>query len=304
MRSQPQKNRKRPSWWARRGGAALAAAVLIASGTAGIAHAEPGLADACPVQVSASQAVEAKIDGHNAKPHHFIVPQQQAEASAYDAEAAQLNAEKDAANAKLATCAAAASRLAAGGQVRVPQARTEQKMKAAQERMGTAQPPTLPNVRGNAKTEVWEPGRELYEALDTTRPRQSALGDIELQGEHWPAAGSDDPAYPKGSGRQIGTNPDGTPRLEADHIVPLARLFYIPGFVKLPPRYMYQVAHSPRNLQWLSPRANRSKQAGEAAVVTGADPDWIDKQQELELATVADLTDIIKQILDSLGIPQ
>ncbi|WP_064935601.1 hypothetical protein [Mycolicibacterium peregrinum] len=302
MSSQTQNNRKGPSWWARRGGAALAAAVLIASGGAASAHADP-LADSCPIQVSASQAVEAKIDSHNAIPHHFIVPRQQAEANAYDEEAARLNAEKDAANANLASCAAATSRLAAGGKIRVPLATTVQKMKQAQDRLGQQKPPVLPNIRGNAKTAVWEPGRELYDALRNTSPDQEALGDIPLQGEGWPEAGSPDPAYPSGSGMMIGTNDNGTPKVEPDHIVPLARLFYIPGFIKLPPQYMYQVAHSPLNMQWLSRKANRSKQAGEAAVVTGADPDWIDKQQELELATVAELTEITKQILDSLGIP-
>ncbi|GED99193.1 hypothetical protein nbrc107697_32320 [Gordonia crocea] len=287
------------------------AAITIAGGPFGAAEvrADPGaaapppaLVESCPVQVSTVQGVAVEIKVHNAKPHHFIVPQQQAAATAYDQEAAALNAKKNAAMANLGSCAAATNRLSAGGKLMKPKPQTEDRLKRGQAALNGQAPPSYPAIKGNAKTKVWEPGRPLYEALRDTAPDQKQLGNIALQSKNWPEAESPDPAYPPEDGRTIGTNDDGTPKVEADHIVPLARLFYIPGFVKLPPRYMYQVAHSPMNLQWLSPKANRSKQAGEAAVVTGADPNWVQEQQELELRVVAQLTEIIKQILESLGI--
>ena len=66
--------------------------------TVGVANADPL---GCSAQQQALDSVNAAIAQHNAQPHDFIVPDQQAAADAYNAEAAQLNARGDAAEANL-----------------------------------------------------------------------------------------------------------------------------------------------------------------------------------------------------------
>ncbi|TCO45346.1 hypothetical protein [Actinocrispum wychmicini] len=56
-------------------------------------------------------SLKAKMDAHNARPHVFQLPRQAAEANAYDAEAAQLNAERDQLNAEAQAGEAEAAQL-------------------------------------------------------------------------------------------------------------------------------------------------------------------------------------------------
>jgi dihydroorotate dehydrogenase len=65
---------------------------LVFSGAPTVA----AVADAAPSSSCAAQArsIQARIQAHNAKPHVFRVPQQQAQANAYNAEAAGLRAEQ------------------------------------------------------------------------------------------------------------------------------------------------------------------------------------------------------------------
>ncbi|OBH01575.1 hypothetical protein [Mycobacterium sp. E3247] len=80
-------------------------------------------------------------------------------------------------------------------------------------------------------------------------------------------------------------NDPSRPAVVVDHIVPIAQLMYVPGFLQLPAEYMYVVANSPRNLQWMSAYANGMKNSNSAARIGDADPGWLQQQLQL-LATI------------------
>ena len=259
--------------------------------------------DLCSAQVAAAQALEARIEAHNAQPHVFEVPRQAAEAAAYDAEAAELNAEKATTAANLQTCLDAMDALAGAG-VGAPQLKpVPEDVRSAldQAKKGIPddwKPPAAPAPGRNWRTKG-TPVRPLYDILRRGNPGD--VGNATLQGRPRPLAGTPDPAYPSGSGRAIGTNADGESAVSPDHIVPLAEIINMPGFTKLSPQNMYVVTRAPVNLQWLSFKANLSKSSRSVAGMSGVDPQWQAEQVELENQIREQLQDIINKLLRSQG---
>jgi hypothetical protein len=88
--------------------------------------------------------------------------------------------------------------------------------------------------------------------------------------------------------------------LAIDHIVPVAKVVQMPGFLRLPAHQMYVVANAPLNLQWMSRLANGAKGSRDVAAMTNVDPHWQKEQMTLQQQTEQKLQDIINRLLASL----
>lgn len=300
--------------WGRRAvgrlaGALVALLVLLApAGTAGaapVARAEPvraAAADLCASLQAALQTVQGQIDQHNAKPNVF--DQNQAAAlAAYDAEAAALRAAQETAIAHLESCLRAATLLATDNStvdLKPPTDKARQVLQEAKDKIGNDwTPPPPPAVGKNWKVPKSSPPRALYDALRAGNPPD--LGAATLRGQPRPAVGAVDPAY---DGRTFPPAANGLSAASADHIVPIARQIYLPGFTRLTPDNMHVVTRAPLNFQWLSFKANLSKQSRSVAGMSGVDPRWQAEQVELEKETVLRLQDAIDRLLASQGTPR
>lgn len=282
----------------------LAAAVLCAllfvhagSSPAAVAATAPG--NHCSVQQAALDAVQERINAHNAEPNVFELPRQAAQAAAYDARAARLNAEQEAAIAQLEACLAAIDALEGPGRngpaLPAPTERTLTAIETALKQVPAGwEPPPPPTDGKKWQVPADSPVRPLYDALRRNNPGN--LGATNLQGTRRPSTGASDPAYP---GRTIGANRQGGPAVSPDHIIPLAELLHLPGFLDLTPENMYLVVHAPLNLQWLSYPANWSKSSRSVASMSGVDPRWQAKQIELENQVRDELREVIDLLLES-----
>ncbi|HEX7825447.1 MAG TPA: hypothetical protein VF477_11135, partial [Mycobacterium sp.] len=98
--------------------ATAATAALLALAAAGQAGATPppptGAPSACSAQRSAVDAINGEIDAHNARPHTFELPREQAGFDAYNAEAAEIRGRATGIQHKLDSCLAAAMQLSGG----------------------------------------------------------------------------------------------------------------------------------------------------------------------------------------------
>jgi hypothetical protein len=274
---------------------AVLAAVLVLAGPTAPATAAPD--DLCAPLVAALEAVGLRIDAHNAQPHLF--DQNQAGAAlAYDAEAAQLEAEQASALANVQACADAMSTLASGDSsldVNPPPDQLRATLQNAKDQIPNDYvPPPAPQVGKNWRVPKNTPPRDLYEALRAGNPGD--LGDAVLLGNPRPVVGGQDPAYPN---RVFGANKAGASAASPDHIISIAEQLSMPGFLQLPPEYMYVVTRSPVNFQWLSWSANLSKQSRSVAGMSGVDPGWQAAQVELEAQTRASLEAAIARLLAS-----
>lgn len=258
--------------------------------------------DPCAAQLQAANDLENRISAHNGQPHTFTLPDQQAAYDAYNSEAAQLNGEKNTAVANLQSCGDLVKKLLNNGSVKPP---TQDQINRIQQGVdsvpsGFAAPATPPKSAGQVT--VVPQLTQLYRALRSGNPGTTqSIGNVPFQGKGWPSVGSPNPAYPIGSGKLIQAGRFGNPAISADHIVPLAEILYLPGFLKLPPALMYQVVRAPVNLQWLSTPENIAKSSGTAARISGADPQWVNQQLNLQNSARDQLTDLIKQLLGTLG---
>jgi hypothetical protein len=273
---------------------------LVAPGAP--AAAEP--ADLCTDQIAALEAVKAQIDAHNAAPHVFLIPDQQAAANAYNAEAQQLNAARDAAVANLQTCTDAMEALAnadsATADLPVVPDNVKTDIDAAKTQIPAGWTPPAPPAAGkNWRVPMNSPLRPLYDVLRENNP--GPLGTAVLRSNPRPTVGAPDPAYPTSTGRVFGTNAGGASAASPDHIIPLAEIVNLPNFTKLNAQNMYAVSRAPLNYQWLSWGANLSKQSRSVAAMSGVDPGWQASQVRLENEVRAQLQDIIDKLLKSQG---
>ncbi len=258
--------------------------------------------DLCSGQVAAARQVGADIRAHNAKPHVFRMPEQSLAASAYNAEKSLLEARRATVVAQLRACMEAMRALEAGGGsplgLKAPVRRTLSKIEQAREKVPSnwTEPPPPPRGK-NWEVSKSSPIRPVFDALRKGNPGK--VGSIPLRGVARPASTDPDPAYPAASGRTIGSFNSGNSAVSPDHIIPLAELVQMRGFMKLTPRNMYVLSRAPLNFQWLSKAANESKQSRSAAYVSGADPKWIKEQVALESETRKKLQEIIDQLLKS-----
>lgn len=222
--------------------------------------------------------------------------------AAYNAEKAQLEAERTALLPRVSACDAAANAVTpkdpSGLQLAKPS--STQRLAIDNARKGIPagyQPPPVRN--GNRETVPKNaPERPLYDALRDDNPG-NVPKDVRLAGKVAPRVGAPDPVYP---GQKIGETKTGDPKVSPDHIVPLAELIKLPGFLKLTSDQMFILSRLPLNYQWLSWTANTAKNSGSAArMLPKADPNWAGKQIQLQNETRNQLQDIIKNLVKANG---
>ncbi len=281
---------------------ALLVWVILLAGASSARAASASPEEMCSGQQAAVQELQGEISAHNAKPHTFVVPEEEAAADAYDAEAAELNGRRATVEDALQQCLEAMRALegvnADGRGLSTPTSLVESRIAEAKAKIPEgAEPPSAPTP--GKGWQVTEPFRDLFRELRQGNPGD--LGDIELQGVPRPNVKDPDGAFPSGSGRVIRARKGGDPAVSGDHIVSLAELMSMRGFLRLTPRNMYAVSRARLNLQWLSYAANLSKGSRSAAAVTGADAAWVEEQVALENRVRRQLQDIIDKLLKSQG---
>ncbi|SBT44452.1 hypothetical protein [Micromonospora narathiwatensis] len=279
----------------------LACAFLVLPG----APASAAPADLCAEPLAALLGVDAKIKAHNAKPHLFTLPRQQGAYAAYNAEAAKLNAELAKAKARINACIEAMKTLedtAAGSpELTRPRPADLKAIGDATKQVPAGwQPPAPPAPGKHWRVPPSSAVRPLYRVLRDLSPPD--FRNVSLRGQPRPPIGARDPAYPASSGHTIGgPNTNGLSAVSPDHIIPLAEIIHMPGFLRLSPQNMYQVVNARVNLQWLSYKSNLSKSSRSVAGMSGVDPQWQASQLQLESAVRKQLRDTIGQLLRSQG---
>jgi hypothetical protein len=270
-----------------------------------------GLAQAdCQAAEAALAQVEQKILVHNAQPHTFEIPRQAAQLAAYNAEANALNAEAQTARSNLQACQLRvlqrdqalqelADRKPGSPSIPTPRADTLQKITDALAKL----PPNYESpVRGPAPGGSWRVDkgtvlRPLFDVLRGVTPPRGLGPNVTLQGARRPNVGDRDPAgHPRNT---IGSTVKGDPNVSPDHVIPLAEIMHMPGFLKLNPNNMYSVVNAPLNLQWMSRGANNAKGSKSAGLVYGFEPAWRTSQVALENQVRSQLRDIITRLLAS-----
>jgi hypothetical protein len=285
----------------------LAAALLLLTVLFGVVAVPAASADTsdkvCPDLSSAWDSWSQRADAHNAAPHNFS-PSQQAQFDAYNAEKAQLEAERDALNRRQSACDSAAKAQVPNDprgpdtKTQAPPDKRDRLVKAINDIPSGWQPPArIPGRRATVPNE--SPVRPIYDILRAGNPKSArGLGDVFLQGKSRPKPGDADPAYDGGKIQ----GKAGQPKVSADHIIPLAELVQMPGFAYLTPDQMYLLANTPMNLQWLSWRANQSKGSGSGADLLPKVTDaWARSQRQLEDSTRDALIDIINKLIAANG---
>jgi hypothetical protein len=272
----------------------------------GVARGDPNV-ELCSEIVAAAIDLEARIDVHNAKPHHFELPRQAAASNAYEAERVALVAEQAAIIPALAACEEAErglSGLPNGPPVPAPTTAALDRLQSAARSVpwDWRPTPTTTTAPGVVRVSVpaTSPVRPLYDVARTMAPvKLSRKGDVHLNGSPPPKAGALDPAYPPEKNVRIGKTTTGEAAVSADHIVPLAEIVQMPGFHRLSPRNMYAVINAPSNLQWLSFKANRAKSAIISGLVPGLDPEFAERLRTQQEQQRAELQRIIDSLLKS-----
>lgn len=272
--------------------------------TAGLAQAD------CQAEEAALAQVEQKILVHNAKPHTFVVPRQAAQLAAYNAEAHALNAEAQTARSNLQACQLrvlqrdqALRELAdrKPGSPSIPTPRTDTLKKIA-DAVAKLPPNYESPVRGPSPSGNWRVDKDtvlrpLFDVLRPVSPPGGWGANVRLQGARRPNVGDRDPAgHPRNT---IGPTAKGDPNVSPDHIIPLAEIMHMPGFLKLNPNNMYSVVNAPLNLQWMSRNANNAKSSKSVGLVYKFEPAWRTSQVALENQVRAQLRDIITRLVAS-----
>lgn len=143
--------------------------------------------------------------------------------------------------------------------------------------------------------------RGLYRELRKDNPPSARkLGNIPLNGVPRPQGGDRNPAYPN---ERYGFHADGeTPKVSADHLVPLAAFLQMPRFQDLNARNMIIVSTTPLNLQWLGSGPNSGKSSGSPLrLLPEADAEWVEDQVELQSRKMTEMQNLIDALLKSQG---
>ncbi|MGH3853933.1 MAG: hypothetical protein ACRDR6_10660 [Pseudonocardiaceae bacterium] len=277
---------------------ALALVVLGSPAIAGQSEQGP-----CGVQRAALYQVQQQISVHNAEPHVFVVPEELVAAELYDVEAAQLDSAQSQAVSSLQTCEETLEVLADEGPNSLPlKTQASEKLRDALDSAKAKipsgwKPSTDPASSGRWEVPRSSPARAVYDLLRKDTPGKS-FGEPDLQGKPRPQVGDPDPAY---LGKSIlGRRSDPTnPAVTADHIVPIAELVNLPGFMELSADNMYMVSRAPINYQWLSWKANLAKSSRDVDEMTGIDPAWQADQVALQSSVRAQMEKVIQQLIVS-----
>ncbi|OBB86581.1 hypothetical protein A5779_02680 [Mycolicibacterium peregrinum] len=280
--------------------AGLMWASVIAGPVLSVARADI-LHQVCPDPAAQLDAWIQRANDHNSRTGS-VNAYDHAAVDVFNAEKVQLEADRSALMPRIDACDAAVAVLTpkdpSGLQLATPTA--AQRLAIDDARKGIPagyQPPAV--RKGDRETMPKDaPERPLYEALRGDSSR-NVPKDIHLAGAAAPPAGAPDPAYP---GQKIGETPAGDAKVVPDHIVPLAELIKLPGFLKLTSDQMYLLSQVPLNFQWMSWTANTAEYSGSAArMLPEADRSWAGKQIQLQNETRNQLQDIIDNLVRANG---
>lgn len=288
------------------GNALVVAVVLVV--TAVSSESTAGADGRCDKERGVYDQLEAQRVAHNAKPHVFSLPQQQAAFNAYGTEAERGRAMQAAAAEALAACLET---------VRLESVRLEADQLEADRLIAgePGSPPVKPATRGqiqsvNEAAKSVDPNRlhsgseagqrghlvapDLRPLWRAFRSSPGELGNFKLLGTPRPKAGEPDP-YRRG--RTIEAKSNGDSRVSGDHIVPLAELIERPDFVLLSAENMISVVNARCNLQWMPTGLNSIKQSRSMAFVGGLDDAVWAAQYQLEANKLSEIDRLIQLLL-------
>lgn len=265
--------------------ALLVAILVFAIGlmAAPAAQADMTKLDICPDLFAAEASHDQRSAHHNSyKPN----PYDHAAVDAYNAEANALNAERAVLQERDRGCVDAVRRIndanPGGPSFRSPSAdriRDVDTQRQIVVRSGWSPTPLRGvNEMERARHLVPKELTGLYREIRKDNPPSAkTIGDVPLNGLPRPRGKDTNPAYPY---EEYGFHKDGkTPKVSADHIVPLAALIQMPGFKDLNARNMLIVASTPANFQWLGSGPNSGKSSGSPIrLLPKAASDWVQKQ--------------------------
>jgi hypothetical protein len=212
----------------------LSLMVLVGAGTAipaGAHAATPRPPIRCaPARVA---TVNQQISAHNSNPHTFTVPQEQAAAYAYNAEAAALHARADTIQSRLDASLVAATKLSNWP--------TGPGIPAA---MPSKLPQLIKSARVNAPSQQ-EAAEKLLEVLDDAAQEYDDEGAKQvLQDEQQPPSRRSGSGFP---GRHHRHGRRGQPQVTPGYLIPLSDILEMPNLMSLNPENMWMVTMSPVN---------------------------------------------------------
>lgn len=279
----------------------LFAAVLVCATAIGVippavGHADP-IETICPDVIAQLKAWKQKADNHNNRAGSVNTYSKSA-VDSYNAEKAQLESERTALLPRVEACESAARAITSKDPLAPPLAKPNPAQRDAIAAALTKIPPGYqpqPVRRGNREVIPDKaPERPLYEELRKGNPG-SMPPDSRLAGKAAPKVNSSDPAFPA---RKIRAGRTGKSKVTPDHIVPLAELIKMRGFLKLTPEQIFAISRLPMNFQWLSWAANMGKNSGSAArLLPGADANWVGRQVQMQDETRSKLQEIIDDLV-------
>ncbi|WP_141717589.1 hypothetical protein [Nocardia altamirensis] len=247
------------------------------------------------------QRADQGIVRHNAQRNLFELPREQAAYNAYNAEANTLNQQLATAKANLRRCLDVLQRIVDPGLLSQVTPRQIERTTAAKNKV--PQGYTLPYPAGGKQgyaVPTDSPARELYKVVRSISPPSKSKVTGPLQGQLRPAVNDPDQAYPGG---RVGKDAKGGSAVSLDHVVSLAEMFHMPGFLGLTPENMIMLANAAAGLQWLTFTANRAKQSRSAGDILGVDPNWQAAQVALEDQVRSQLLRLIQDLLELQGGP-
>ncbi|MGA5543611.1 hypothetical protein ACPCIR_17295 [Mycobacterium sp. NPDC051198] len=262
--------------------------------------------DICPELLAAEDSHDQRRSQHNSYQPN---PLDHAAVDAYNAEAEAQNAERAVLQQRDRGCVEAVrliNEANPGGPAFA--APSPAKLRDVEtQRQGVAQsgwsPGPLPGVKDMDRARHLVP-KELSglhrEIRKDNPPSAKEIGDMPLNGTPRPGGTDTNRAYPD---QTYGFHADGkTPKVSADHIVPLAALIQMPGFKDLNARNMMIVATTPANLQWMGSGPNSGKSSGSPLrLLPKADSAWVGEQITLQTQKMTDMQNLINALLVSQG---
>ncbi|MGA5543212.1 hypothetical protein ACPCIR_15275 [Mycobacterium sp. NPDC051198] len=273
---------------------------VIAGPVLSVARAD-ALHQVCPDPAAQLDAWLQRANDHNSRTGS-VNAYDHAAVEVFNAEKAQLEADRSALMPRIDACDAAVEVLTPKDPsgLQLATASAAQRLAVDNARKGIPAGYQPQSVRKGDRETVPKgaPERPLYEALRGDNPR-SVPKDVRLAGAAAPPAGAPDPVYP---GQKIGETPAGDAKVTPDHIVPLAELIKLPGFLKLTSDQMYLLSQAPLNYRWMSWTANAAENSGSAArILPEPDRNWAGKQMQLQNETRNQLRDIINNLVTANG---
>lgn len=295
--------------------AALVSGALIFGATA-FGGTAPAFADSglCQTVSSAAdglraqvESIKSRIAAHNSQP---VNRYDAGAVNAYNAEAAQLNAERDAINAQIlaagqrvSKCNTAARQLETAGPPMNPLTQADKQALTnanANVPKGWTPPTTLPQrPNGNVYVPKDSPVRPHFDIMDKRQTPLFPYPNIQLQGKSMPTPTQINEATGQPYGEVTRGPRKGQAAVSPDHIVPKAEIMQMPRFTELTPDQQWAIVNSPSNLAWVGTRTNFKKGSRDVAAMSGVKPEWQAKYKQLQDDKRREIQDLINQFADS-----